>query len=90
MACYAYEELAESIMTDFEFDMLGRYIYDNYDKLEHRHKYLIDRENCHSTSALTIPYDDLPTIIKEATYYVIEEQEKENESKRSNKTTRKG
>lgn len=68
MSCYAYEELDRPFLTDGEFDALGRYIEQNWDSLEHRHKHLIDRDSCAFTSGITQPYRKWPLIIKSAAY----------------------
>lgn len=66
MACYAYEVLDSPFLADVEFDELGRYIKENLDTLEHRHKYLVDRESCDFTSGITQSYPTWPSIITSA------------------------
>lgn len=68
MSCYAYEELAAPFLSDADFDALGRYIEQNWDSIEHRHKHLIDRDSCAFTSGITQPYRKWPLIIKHAAY----------------------
>lgn len=63
MSCYAYEVLDNPFLADADFDELGRFIADNYESLNHRHKYIIDRERCAHTSGITIPYREWPSII---------------------------
>ena len=74
MSCYAYEELNSPFISDIVFDKLGKYIYDNWDDLEHKHKRFIDREGCAYTSALTVGYSELPTIIREATKQIFKDK----------------
>lgn len=68
MSCYAYEVLNDSFITDYQFDKLGAYLHKVGEFMDHRHIDLIDLENCQHTSALTVPYHELPTIIVGATY----------------------
>lgn len=74
MSCYAYEELNDSFISDTTFDMLSRYLADNWGNLKHRHKHLIDEEGCAYTSSLTVSYDDLPNIIKETTKQILKDK----------------
>lgn len=67
-ACYCYEILSTPIMEDHEFDELGRYIEEFWDLIEHRHKYLIDRERCAHTSGVTKWYDEWPLMILDAAH----------------------
>lgn len=39
-----YYRLDTNILTDHEYDQLARRLYDEWDTVEHRHKYLIHRE----------------------------------------------
>lgn len=71
MACYAYEILAHPIMTDAEFDKLGSYLHDFWDLFDHPHKVYIEEDACHYTSALTVPYADLPLIALSATHAMV-------------------
>lgn len=72
MSCYAYEELAAPFLADGDFDELGQYIADNWKKLEHRHKHLIDPERCMYTSGITKPYSEWPLIILSATHQITD------------------
>lgn len=71
MSCYAYEILSSSFLTDSQFDGLSHHIHEHWDEINHSHKKFIDRENCHSTSALTVEYYELPIIILTGTHDIL-------------------
>ena len=39
MAAYAYYVEDDPIMSDWHFDMLAKYLLENYDTIEHQHKH---------------------------------------------------
>ena len=41
MCAYAYYEEGDSLITDAEFDELGKWLLKNYDSVEHMHKHLV-------------------------------------------------
>jgi len=71
MSCYAYEVLSDSFITDAEFDACGWHIAEEWDNLTHRHRDYINREACAFTSALTVPYEELPLIALSATHHKL-------------------
>ena len=44
MCSYAYYKLDKNLVTDQEFDQLGKDILANYDNIEHMHKHLVTKE----------------------------------------------
>jgi len=44
MCSYAYYKLDKNLITDQEFDQLGKDILANYDNIEHMHKHLVTKE----------------------------------------------
>ena len=44
MCAYAYYELDKPLIEDFEFDALAKDILDNWDNIEHMHKYLLTKD----------------------------------------------
>ena len=46
MASYLYykSEHQVGLMEDYDFDQMCKFMYDNWDNVEHIHKYLIDKE----------------------------------------------
>ena len=44
MCAYAYYELDQPLISDTEFDMLAKEILDNWDNIEHMHKYLLTKD----------------------------------------------
>ncbi len=45
MCAYAYYEQNDPLITDSEFDELGKWILDNYDNVEHMHKHLVTKDD---------------------------------------------
>lgn len=72
MSCYAYEQLDSCFIDDRSFDMLGYYIDEHWEELEHPHKEYVDRERVAHTSSLTVPYHELPLIVLWATHHKLE------------------
>ena len=44
MCAYAYYELDKPLISDTEFDMLAKDILNNWDNIEHMHKYLLTKD----------------------------------------------
>ena len=44
MCAYASYELDKPLISDTEFDMLAKEILDNWDNIEHMHKYLLTKD----------------------------------------------
>ena len=44
MCSYAYYQLNTNLITDHEFDQLGKDILANYDNINHMHKHLVTKE----------------------------------------------
>jgi NAD-dependent DNA ligase len=44
MCAYAYYELDKPLIEDFEFDALAKEILNNWDNIEHMHKYLLTKD----------------------------------------------
>ena len=44
MCAYAYYELDKPLIEDFEFDALAKEILDNWDNIQHMHKYLLTKD----------------------------------------------
>jgi len=54
---YAYYELDEPLLEDFEYDELCKYLLDNLDSLsDHPHKHLIDKKLLSAGSGYSINY----------------------------------
>lgn len=64
MASYAYYILSESLLEDGTFDKMCKYLYDNWDSIEHRHKNLFTREDMSSGSLFMLKADDYPLIVQ--------------------------
>ena len=44
MCAYAYYELDKPLISDTEFDLLAKDILNNWDNIEHMHKYLLTKD----------------------------------------------
>ena len=44
MCAYAYYELDKPLIQDSEFDALAKEILDNWDNIQHMHKYLLTKD----------------------------------------------
>ena len=61
---YCYYIRHESLISDEAFDKMSRWMFDNYDKLEHNHKYLITKEMLIVGSGYNLKEKDYPLIVK--------------------------
>ena len=61
---YCYYIRHESLMSDEAFDKMSRWMFDNYDKLEHNHKHLITKEMLSVGSGYNLKEKDYPLIVK--------------------------
>ena len=59
MSSYLYYELDDSVLSDTQFDYLCKKLYDNWDKVEHMHKPLIDKANLKAGSGYGIQYTNM-------------------------------
>ena len=59
MSSYLYYELDDSVLNDTQFDYLCKKLYDNWDKVEHMHKHLIDKDNLLAGSGYGIEYTSM-------------------------------
>ncbi len=62
MCAYAYYELDEPLISDTEFDMLGKEILENWDAIDHPHKKLLTKEMLEAGTYL----GEYPNIVKGA------------------------
>ena len=44
MCAYAYYDLYKPLISDTEFDLLAKDILNNWDNIEHMHKYLLTKD----------------------------------------------
>jgi hypothetical protein len=59
MSSYLYYEQDDSVLDDTQFDYLCKKLYDNWDKVEHMHKPLIDKANLKAGSGYGIQYTNM-------------------------------
>lgn len=62
MCAFAYYEQADPLISDQEFDELGKWLLENYDNVEHMHKHLVTKEDLDAGTYL----GEYPTIVKGA------------------------
>ena len=66
MACYTYEKLDVSILTDAYYDEMSRNMAIAWPNLTHRHKKLIGMTDLFKGSSLSIDMGTLPTLVTDA------------------------
>ena len=69
MCSYAYYQLNTNLITDHEFDQLGKDILANYDNINHMHKHLVTKEMLDAGTYL----GEYPTMVRSATLNYINE-----------------
>ena len=67
MCSYAYYKLDTNLISDHEFDQLGKDILANYDNIEHMHKHLVTKEMLNAGTYR----GDYPTMVRSATVNYI-------------------
>lgn len=60
VASYAYYHLDVSLLSDTLFDQACKWLLDNYDDVEHRLKYLVDRDSLAAGSLYNVPMTSYP------------------------------
>jgi len=58
MYSYLYYDKNESMVTDEEYDMICKRLYDEWYGIEHHHKHLIDRDSLASGTGFHIKYNE--------------------------------
>ena len=69
MCAYAYYEMDKPLIEDFEFDALAKEILDNWDNIQHMHKYLLTKDMLVAGTYL----GEYPNIVKGAVGNYIRE-----------------
>lgn len=75
MASYAYYILSDNLMSDTEYDQLGRYLLDHYDQFEHQHKHLVTKGDLEAGTLFALKEEDYPRIVEGGVAYWIEDRE---------------
>ena len=84
MASYLYYHLDESLITDGDYDALAKLLLENYDVIEHRHKYLISKEDLRAGSCF-IREDEFPEITKSTALHLLAIKQEQEKKKRKTK-----
>ena len=62
MCAYAYYVEDDALISDAEFDELGKWLLQNYDSVEHMHKHLVTKDDLRAGTYL----GKYPTLVKGA------------------------
>jgi NAD-dependent DNA ligase len=62
MCAYAYYVEDDALISDAEFDELGKWLLQNYDSVEHMHKHLVTKDDLKAGTYL----GKYPTMVKGA------------------------
>jgi len=65
MSCYLYYQLDVAVLDDGAFDTLCKLLHENFDQIEHQHKYLIDTESLKAGTGYEL-VNKLPSMVKGA------------------------
>ena len=61
---YSYYILDEPILSDTVFDNMCKYVFNNWDKIEHQHKHLFTKEDMENGSLFMLKPDQYPLIVQ--------------------------
>jgi hypothetical protein len=71
ISSFAYYKEAESLLGDEVFDKVCVYIYNNWDKLEHKYKYLVPKESLTAGTGFDINFNEYPQGLLRVCYKLI-------------------
>jgi len=57
MSSYAYYKLNESLLSDEVFDKMCKWMLENWDNVEHRHKSLVNKESLSAGTGFDIEFN---------------------------------
>lgn len=83
MSCYLYYEKDVNVLLDNEFDEMCKILLNNFDKIKHMHKHLLDKESLKASTGYTIKYPLIIQHLANKWYdeYIAYKVKKENETK---------
>lgn len=64
LSSYCYYIVHRGLVEDITYDRMCRYLLDNWGVLEHRHKYLITKEDMEAGTLYQLKKEDYPGIIQ--------------------------
>lgn len=64
LASYAYYIRDKSIYPDEYYDALAKFLLTSWDTFEHRHKYLVTREDLEAGTLYHLKEHDYPSIVR--------------------------
>ena len=59
MSCYLYYEEDKQVLSDDEFDALGKRLLDEWDQVEQMHKHLITKDDLMAGTGYAIKYTNM-------------------------------
>lgn len=71
-ASYCYYILYQSLLSDECFDGMCKWMYENWESIEHEHKFMITKEMLKCGSGYNIPYDGYPLRVQNSASYFID------------------
>lgn len=74
MASYMYYIENKSIMSDIEFDTMCRMMLENFDNIDHPHKYLISKDQLIAGTGFDIPLESYPQITIHTAWQYVKER----------------
>lgn len=73
MHSYLYYEKDDPIISDHEFDLICKTLYEKWDKVEHFHKHLINKDDLIAGTGYALKY---PERVKNAAKHLLKERKK--------------
>lgn len=64
LSSYSYYILHRGLLEDTTFDNMCKYLFDNWDSLDHVHKYLIQKEDMQNGSLYHLKAEDYPSMVR--------------------------
>jgi len=59
MSCFLYYELDVNVLSDNDYNMVCKRLYNEFDSITHMHKYMLDKDSLKASTALGIKYTDM-------------------------------
>jgi len=74
MSSYLYYVEDISMLEDYDYDLLCKMLYDEFDNVEHMHKHLIDKDSLRAGTGFNISKDSYPELVKGAAWHLVKER----------------
>lgn len=73
MASYLYYHTNQSLLSDGYYDELSKELLSRWDQVEHRHKYLITKDDLIAGSLYRLKEEEYPMLVKAAALFLVGE-----------------